>query len=76
VRERGVRLARQEIQGVIQLIRGKPAAAVREIDYRDLDIASTGTQETVREEDMEGEYCVERHRNGDYILRMTPDSTH
>jgi hypothetical protein len=75
VRERVVRLARQEIQGVMQLVRERTGAADRPTGYRDLDRASTGLLESVSEEDMECEYCVEKHRNGDCIIRRIADST-
>jgi hypothetical protein len=75
VRERVVRLVRQEIQGVMQLVRERTEAADRPTGYRDLDRASTGLLESVSEEDMECEYCVEKHRNGDCIIRRIADST-
>jgi hypothetical protein len=34
-----------------------------------------GTLEIVCEEDMECEYCMEKHRNGDCIIGKIPDST-
>lgn len=64
-REKEVRMARQEMQGVIEHFEGM--GYIRE-HWRSLDRGSTGILEVVGDGEMECEYCDERHRNGDCIL--------
>lgn len=64
-REKEVRMARQEMQGVIELF--EAIGNVSE-HWRSLDRGSTGILEVVGDGEMECEYCDERHRNGDCIL--------
>lgn len=64
-REKEVRMARQEMEGVIEHFEGM--GYIRE-HWRSLDRGSTGILEVVGDGEMECEYCDERHRNGDCIL--------
>jgi len=64
-REKELRMARQEMQGVIELF--EAIGNVSE-HWRSLDRGSTGILEVVGDGEMECEYCDERHRNGDCIL--------
>jgi hypothetical protein len=64
-RERALKMARQELQGVMEIFLKVPALATR---WKELDRGSTGILEVVVEKDLECQYCDERHRNGDCRL--------
>lgn len=66
VRERTVKLARQEIQGVFEAFGKLPYFS----DLRTLERACTGILEPVLEKDVDCEYCDVRHRNGDCKVPM------
>jgi hypothetical protein len=60
--ERVVRLARMEVQRVLETVR--PFAA----NFEELKTATTGILEYLPPAQMECEYCVVRHRKGDCLL--------
>ncbi|KUJ21825.1 uncharacterized protein LY89DRAFT_681218 [Mollisia scopiformis] len=70
-RVRAVSLARQEIQGVFQLFRTLSSFE----DIRDLERGSTGILDSVKQEDLECEYCEAKHRNGDCKLPKAAELT-
>ena len=61
-REREVRMARQEMQGIFELFEGVDDLLVV------LDKGTTGIFEVVKEEDKECLYCDARHRSGDCVF--------
>ncbi|KAF8866865.1 hypothetical protein BDZ45DRAFT_795323 [Acephala macrosclerotiorum] len=63
-RSRAVSLARQEIQGVFDLFRVLSSFE----DLRDLDRGSSSIMEIVNQDEIECEYCDQKHRNGDCKL--------
>lgn len=64
-REKALKMARQELQGVMEVFLKVPALAAV---WKELDRGSTGILEAVVEEDLECQYCEERHRNVDCRL--------
>ncbi len=68
-RRRGVKLARMEIQGAWEFFKKVKGFE----DMRDLDRASTGVFEKMRDKDWECEYCEKKHRNGDCKLPWGPE---
>jgi hypothetical protein len=64
-REKALKMARQELQGVMEIFLKVPALAAV---WKELDRGGTGILEAVVEEDLECQYCDERHRNGDCRL--------
>jgi hypothetical protein len=62
-REKELKLARQEIQGAIQMF-----SVMDQPEFRKLDRGSTGIFEVVRDGDKECQYCEVRHRNGECRL--------
>ncbi len=69
-REKALRMARQELQGVMEFFLKVPALAA---GWKELDRGTTGILEEVAEEDLECQYCDKRHRNGDCRLPSMED---
>jgi hypothetical protein len=69
-REKALKMARQELQGVMEFFFKVPALAA---GWEELDRGTTGILEEVVEEDLECQYCDKKHRNGDCRLPSMED---
>lgn len=69
-REKALKMARQELQGVMEFFFKVPALAA---GWKELDRGTTGILEEVVEEDLECQYCDKKHRNGDCRLPSMED---